>query len=362
MALNKKLLNDAIQLSNVIGVSGREQEVAKLIKVLTKDIKGLKYEFDNLGSLAIIKEGTNKKAPLISISTHMDEIGFMITKIEENGFLKITPLGGWWGHVLLGQILNITTTKGKIIPAVVGSTPPHILSPVQQKTVLKIKDLFLDLGVSSKAEVEKLGIKVGSIAAPNTSAFQMANPNLIVGKGLDNRISVAAGIDMLRKLEKVEHESTVMLICTTQEEVGLRGARTSSWKWTPDLGIALDTTIANDTPGIEARDTKIGTGVALSLFDSSVIANEKLFDFVEKTAKSNDIKYTFDSLTGGGTDSGVIHLTKDGVLNMTLSIPTRYMHSHNTIASIEDAEAASDLLVEIVKTFDKRKLSSLKFK
>ena len=362
MALNKRLLSDSIKLSNEIGVSGREQKVAKLIQTLTKDIPNLKYQFDNLGSLAIIKEGTDKKAPLISISTHMDEIGFMITKIEKNGFLRITSLGGWWGHVLLGQILNVTTSKGTIIPGVVGSTPPHILTPAQRKTVLKVRELFLDLGVSSKEEVEKLGIKVGSIAAPNTSAFQMSNPSLIVGKALDNRISVAAGIDVLRKLSKVEHEATVMLICTTQEEVGLRGARTSSWKWTPDLGIALDTTIANDTPGIEGRETKIGTGVALSLFDSSVIANEKLFSFVEKTAQSNDIKYTLDSLTGGGTDSGVIHLTKDGVLNMTISIPTRYMHSHNTIASIDDAEEASKLLVEIIKVFNKRKLTSLKFK
>ncbi len=360
--INKKLLSDSIALTNINGISGRESEVANLIKQLTKNISGLKYEFDNLGSLAIIKKGTNPKAPTITISAHMDEIGFMVTKIEKQGFLKITPIGGWWGHVLLGQILNVKTTKGTYLPAIVGSKPPHILDSQARNKVLKISELYLDLGFYSDEEVEKAGIKVGAQVTPKSETFQFSNEELIVGKAMDNRVSVATGIEVLRKLDKVEHESTIILICTTQEEVGLRGARTSSYKWTGDVAFALDVTISNDTPGIEPRDTKLNSGVALSLFDSSVIANEKLFDSVEKTAKKANIKYTFDSLTGGGTDSGIIHMTKDGILNMTISIPTRYMHSHNTITSLFDMEDAANLLFEFTKDFDTKKLSSLRFK
>ncbi len=361
MTINKKLLSDAIALTNAPGISGREAQIAALVKTLTKSIKGLKYEFDGLGSLALIKEGTNKKGPVISISAHMDEVGFMVTKIEKNGFLRITPIGGWWGHVLLGQLLTIFTKDGNTITGVVGSTPPHILSPQARTKVMEVKDMFVDIGVKSDKEIEKLGIRVGAQVVPKSETTQMANPDFIVGKAMDDRVSIASGIEVLRKLSKVNHEATVILICTTQEEVGLRGARTSSFKWTADVAFALDVTIANDAPGMEDRSTKLGTGVALSLFDRSVIANPKLFDLVEQTAIKNKVKYTFDSLTGGGTDAGAIHLTKDGVITMTVSIPTRYMHSHNTIASLSDMQAAADLLFHFCKDFNSKKLTTLKF-
>ncbi len=358
----EELISEAIELSNVDGISGFESNVAELIKQKLEGVPNLTFDKDNLGSLAVYKKGSGgEDAPTISFTAHMDEVGFMITEITKEGFVKFTAIGGWWGHVVLGQRLKVLTNSGKEIVGIVGSKAPHLLTAAEAKTVLKIKDLFIDFGADSKEQLEKWGISLGNPVVPyQASAFSTLNPNRIIGKAFDDRISILMGIELIRRLEKVDHEANVYFIASTQEEVGLRGARTSSYKWTPDVAFAVDVTFAYDTPGMEQKDTKLGTGVALSLFDSSIIANPKLLRYTEQIAKDNDIKYTFDGLVGGGTDAGIIHLTKDGVITMTLSIPSRYMHSHNSMIDLVDLEQTIKLGVEFVKSFTKDSLKGLK--
>ena len=316
-----------------------------------------------MGSLAVIKKGIGgKNAPTISFTGHMDEVGFMITKIDKEGFIKFTPIGGWWGHVVLGKLLTITTQKNNEYIGVVGSKPPHLISGAERDKVLGIDSMYLDIGATSDNEVEKLGINVGDMITPtNEKAYEVSNDR-IIAKAHDDRISVAVGMEVMRRLLTEKHEANVILVASTQEEVGLRGARTSSYKWTPDIAFALDVTIANDTPGMEKKDTILGSGIALSMFDRSVIANKKLIQYTEEVAKKHKIPYTFDGLSAGGTDSGAIHLTKEGIINMTLSIPSRYIHSHNSMIDLKDAQAAVDLIVNFIKDFTSKDLDKLKFK
>ena len=344
------------------GISGHEEKIVQYIKENLKNESKLTFERDGLGSLAVIKKSDNPNARTISFVTHIDEVGFIVTGISEKGFISFSPIGGWWGHVVLGKLLTITTYDNKEIVGVVGSKPPHLLSHEETKKVLSIKTMFLDIGATSKKEVEKLGITIGDQVTPHqTTAFEILNDR-IMGKAHDNRISVAVGMEIIKQISNLKLDHNVIFVASTQEEVGLRGARTSTYKWTPDIAFAIDVTIANDTPGMSERDTKLGTGPALSVFDSSVIANPRLIKHVEKIAKEHKIKYTFDSLTGGGTDAGIIHLTKDGVITMTISIPSRYMHSHNSIIDLKDAKHTVDLLVNFIKDFKEEDFEKIKYK
>ncbi|NQX83475.1 MAG: M42 family metallopeptidase [Mycoplasmataceae bacterium] len=361
--VSKNLLNDSIKYSNLNGISGNEEVIALEIKKDLKNIKGIKFERDNLGSLAIIKKSNIKNAPTISISVHMDEVGFMVTSIDSKGFIKFSPIGGWWGHIVLAQKFIITTSIGKEYIGVVGSTPPHLMDRVKMSKVLPIDSMFLDIGMNSKKEIEKLGIQVGDMITPyQETAFQTPNKNRVIGKAHDNRISIVAGLEIMRILENEELDINVILIGTTQEEVGLRGARTSSYKWTSDVAFAIDVTFCYNTPGMKESDTKLGSGAALSMFDSYTISNKHLIKSVENIAKNNKIKYTFDSMTGGGTDAGAIQLTKDGIKVMTISIPSRYMHSHVSMIDLQDVQSVVDLMVLYLKEFNKKTLEGFKYK
>lgn len=363
LKINNNLLNDSIKYSNLNGISGNEEIIASEIKKDLKNIKGIEFERDNMGSLAIIKKSKIQDAPTISVSVHMDEVGFMITSIDPKGFIKFSPIGGWWGHVVLAQKFTITTSSNQEYIGIVGSTPPHLMNREQMSKVLTIESMFLDIGVDSKAEVEKLGIQVGDMITPyQETAIQSANKSRIIGKAHDNRISVVAGLEIMRVLENEELDVNFILVGTTQEEVGLRGAKTSAYKWTPDVAFAIDVTFCYNTPGMKESDTKLGSGPALSMFDSYTISNKKLINSVEEVAKQNKIKYTIDSMTGGGTDAGAIQLTKDGVKAMTISIPSRYMHSHISMVDLNDVQNIVDLMVFYLKSFNKETLERLNYK
>ncbi|BDV03514.1 MAG: M42 family metallopeptidase [Candidatus Hepatoplasma scabrum] len=359
--INKNLIKNAIKLSNLNGISSREEDIATYLKSELKSISNLKIERDGLGSIAFIKKG-KKDGPIISFTTHMDEVGFMITNISKDGFISFSPIGGWWSHVILAQLLRIITEENKSVIGVVGSKPPHLLTREEAQKVLSIKSLFIDVGAKSKEEVLKLGINIGDQVVPYQNDVHKILNNRLIGKAFDNRISVATGIEIMQQIATKELDATVIFVCSSQEEVGLRGAKTSSYKWTPDIAFAIDVTIANDTPGLIANDTKLGSGPALSLFDSSILANPNLFKKIKQIAEKNKINYTIDSLTGGGTDAGTIHLTKNGVVTMTISIPSRYMHSHNSIIDLKDAQLTANLVVKILDELNTDSINEIKYK
>ena len=345
-------------LSEVNGISGNEIEVAKLVK---KEIEPFvdSIEFDNLGSIIATKKGI-PGGPKVLLAGHMDEVGFMVAKVEANGMLRLHPIGGWWNHVILAEVMQIVTRNGKVYFGVVGAQPPHGMSPEMRNKVLETKSLYVDLGVASDKEVEKLGIKVGDPVVPYTEFRVLNDGKTLLGKAWDDRIGVAIGIEVMKRLQNEKLACDVSFAGTVQEEVGLRGARTASHFVSPDIAFAIDVTMSYDLPDSPNNPTKLGAGVALSVLDGSVIAHRGLFEFVENVAKANKIKYTYDMLTAGGTDSGEIHKQNDGVITMTLSLACRYFHSHTSLIHYDDYEAAVNLLVEVIKGLDANKLAELK--
>lgn len=356
--MDKQRIDLLKRLSEVKGISGAEKDVARLVK---SELEGVvdSIEFDNLGSLVATRNGKEGE-PRVLLAAHMDEVGFLVKQIEKGGYLRLHNVGGWWGHVLLAQEWTVTTRDGKEYIGVTGAQPPHGMPPEQRNRVLEVKDVYVDMGVSSVEDIAKLGIKVGDTVTPLQTFRILNDGKTLLGKAWDDRVSVAVGIEVLKRLQKEGHDATVSLAATVQEEVGLRGARTATYLAKPDIAFALDVTMSYDLPGSPAMDTKLGAGVALSIMDGSVIGHRGLFDHVEKVAKAKGIKYTYDLLTAGGTDSGEIHKQYDGVVNMTISLPCRYFHSHVSLVHYDDVNATIDLLVEVIKTLDKKTLASLK--
>ncbi len=339
MKLTKAQTNELEQLiltlSDLNGVSGAETEVSDFIK---NYFKGTSFEisYDNLGSIIVRKPSKNPNAKRVMLACHIDEVGFRVSGINKEGFLSFQNFGRAWEHILLGQSVNVHADK-KMYRGIIGSKPPHLLTLKEEQQIIPLDKLFIDLGVNSKAEVNKLGIREGNIITFSSKAFKMKGSDTIAGKALDNRVSVAIGMLLMKILEPKELDYDLYFAGTVQEEVGLRGAATSAYKINPDIGLVLDVTVCNEINPTSTCASKMGNGVGIALFNRVSIADAKLFQQFQDLAKINDIPYTVDFIKNGGTDAGEILLSREGAKAITLSVPTRYFHSQTALLSLEDA-------------------------
>jgi len=349
--MNEKLMMFK-ELTEAKGISGNEKEAREVMK---KYISPYATEVftDNLGSLIAKKVG-QEDGPKVMVAGHLDEIGLMITRIDKNGFLYFQTIGGWWSQVMLAQRVTVCTEKGDLV-GVIGSKPPHIMPAAARTKPYEIKDMFIDIGATSKEEAESFGVRPGDSVVPYFEFQPMKNEKLLLAKAWDNRIGCAIAIEVLKQLEDVDHPNVVYGVGTVQEEVGLRGAKTSTHMIEPAIGFAVDTGIAGDTPGISPTDadSKIGEGPQIIIYDASMVSHKGLRDFVLKTAEDNEIPYQYASIAAGGTDSGSIHLTANGVPALSIGIATRYIHSHAGIIHEDDFDHAVKLIVEVIKQLDK---------
>lgn len=346
------------EISEVEGVSGFEKNATRLVKSYFEDSCD-EILYDNLGSIVGKKVG-NPDGIKVLVTGHIDEVGFLVKSIDESGYLRVHPLGGWWPHVLLAQNVTIITRENKKVYGVFGAEPPHGMPAEMRNRVKEMKDLYVDLGVSSKEEVLKLGVQIGDPIIPFSQFRRMNNPKYLYGKAWDDRIAVAAIIEALDNIKELKTPNIIFGAGTVQEEVGLRGARTVASLVHPDVALAVDVTMCYDLPTVKDGQAKLGTGVALSMYDGSVIAHTGLLKYMEDLCKKHNIKFTYDGLTAGGTDSGELHKAYDGVVNMTLSIPCRYFHSHSSIVHEDDYDATVKLLTEFFKDIDADKLAQIK--
>lgn len=344
------------ELCEAKGISGHERNVTRIMKKHLQDYAD-EFIYDNLGSLIAKKAGSGDVK--VMLAGHVDEIGFLVSKIEKDGFLRLHPIGGWWGHVLMSQRLVVTTKEGKEIMGVIGAAAPHGMGPEDRKKVKDVKELFVDLGVKDDEAVRKLGIRVGDPVTPVSTFEVMNDPNYVVCKAFDDRVGAAIAMEVMMNLKNEDHPNVLYSCGTVQEEVGLRGARTAGYLVDPDIAIAIDVTLADDFPGGKSN-CKLGLGTAISIADGSVIGHHGLIRLLEDICIEKNIPYTFDMLSAGGTDSGEIHKTRDGVVTSTISIPSRYCHSHNTIIHMGDYDASVRLLTEFVKRLDRKTLDELK--
>ncbi|MCD5323804.1 MULTISPECIES: M42 family metallopeptidase [Pontibacillus] len=347
-------------LTDAKGVPGNEKEPRDVMKKYITPFADEVYT-DNLGSLIAKKVG-KENGPKIMVAGHLDEVGFMVTRIDDNGFIYFQTVGGWWSQVMLAQRVTIMTKNGDLT-GVIGSKPPHILPADQRKKAIDIKEMFIDIGASSKEEAQEFGVRPGDSVVPYFEFTQMPNEKMLLAKAWDNRIGCAIAIEVLRQLKGQEHPNVVYGVGTVQEEVGLRGAKTSTNAIKPDIGFAVDVGIAGDTPGVSDKEaaSKMGEGPQIILYDASMISHKGLRDHVIDTADKNEIPYQYDVIAGGGTDAGSIHLTADGVPALSITVATRYIHSHAAMLHRDDFENAVKLIVEVIKGMDEETVKQITF-
>jgi endoglucanase len=347
MDSTKKLLK---ALTEANGVPGYEAPVRSIIRKYFEPLGELSQ--DKLGSL-ICKVTGKHEAPRVMLAGHMDEIGFMVRHITKEGFLKFIPLGGWFDQVLLGQRVIVQTRKGDV-PGIIGAKPPHLLRSDERKNVILKKDMYIDIGVSSKDEVENIGVHLGDPVIPRADFVELANGKTYMSKAFDDRIGTALTISVLEELQKRDHPNTVYGVATVQEEVGLRGATTSVRAIDPDIAIILETDIAGDVPGIKEEESniKLGAGPSILLYDTRMIPNLKFRDMVIDLASELEIPLQMSAITGGATDGGAIHLHKTGVPTVVIGVPTRHIHSDSSIIHRDDYDRTVQLLLALLMRLD----------
>lgn len=343
------------ELTQADGVPGHEAEVAAVFERRLKDRGEIRR--DRLGSIACIRSGS-AASPRLLLDCHLDEVGFIVQRITASGYLKLVAAGGWWTHTLLAQRVRVLTPQGKV-PGVIGSTPPHLLSEGGRDKVMKMDDLFVDVGARDRAEAESWGIAPGCAVAPYTPLQRLHREELLTAKAFDNRVGVGLVIEALE--QAADHPNTLIGVGHVQEEVGLRGAKTFPPQLQPDLAIVLEAPPADDLPGFDAdaRQGALGRGVQIRLFDPTMIAHRGLTQFVLETARREAIPHQIAVRQSGGTNAGAIHLAPGGVPSVVLGVPTRYIHSHISMIHTGDYDAALRLLLALVRGLDAAALARI---
>ncbi len=340
------------KLTEAFGISGYEEDVVSLLEGYFKRHADISH--DRIGSIIARKKGT-RSSPKIMFAAHMDEIGFMVQEITKEGYIKFIPIGGWWSGNLPGSRVKIKTRNGKFVPGVIGLKPIHELEPEEQKILPKIEKMYIDVGVTKGfSPEEKMSIRPGDPIVPVGPFEPMANKDLFLAKAWDDRVGCALLVDLLNNLARIKHPNTVYLAGTVQEEVGLRGAKTSAFSVAPDIGFALDVSLCRDTPSNDSdKPEKLGAGAAILIYDRTMIPHNRLRDFVIDLADQYRVPYHLTAIKGG-YDTGTIHLTNFGVPCLALGVPCRYVHSGASIIHLRDYENVLKLITLIVKTLDEK--------
>lgn len=319
------------KLSETYGPSGREEEIARVIREEIKSYVDETYT-DNMGNFYAVKKGKGAK---IMVAAHMDEIGMIVTHIDDKGFLRFSNVGGLLLHVLLGQrVIFANGCHGTIG-----------MEKLDDPKKLALEKFYIDIGATGKDDARQK-VKVGDIATYHREAIVVGNR--IIGKAMDNRAGCTVLIKAIQELGKTDNE--VYAVFTSQEEVGLRGSRTSTYRINPDLGLAVDVTTVGDTPEAPTMDVSLGKGPTVKIKDMSVICHPRLKEILSELAEKNQIPYQYEVLTAGGTDAGAIHLTKEGIPAGVISVPCRYIHTPGEMVDLGDLEQAVKLLKAFLLT------------
>ena len=341
------------ELLDAPGISGCEETVANIIKrELSKYCDEVKI--DNFGNVIARKGKGGKK---IMLTAHMDEIGLAVKHITPEGFIYFIKVGGIADMVLPAQRVIIKAKKGDVV-GVIGTKPPHLMTGDEGKKAVPFTNMFIDIGCKTKEEVlEKIEIGDQIIFEPNSGKL---NKDRYYGKAIDNRAGCYEMIKIMETLGNVDAE--VYAVATAQEEVGLKGARTSSFSINPDFALILDTTVAGDVPGIEDKVSalKIGDGIAITLIEASgrgTIVNNKVRRLMIDTARENKIKHQIDIIDGGMTDGATIYMNREGILTGILSIATRYIHAATSVFDINDLFDGVKLSQKLIEKISKNCLT-----
>ncbi len=344
------------QLTEANGIPGFESRIAAIVEKRLKPF--CQIERDNLGSV-ICRKG--RSGPKVMLAGHMDEIGFMVRQITKNGFVKFHNLGGWLNQVVLGQRVVIEGRKGPVVGSI-GAKPPHVVPADKRNTMVKLEEMFIDIGAKDKEQAAgEFGVRPGDPIVPLSPFTPMANSKLLMAKAWDDRVGVGLMVDALLALKGRSHPNILYGVGTTQEEVGLRGAQTAVQTVAPDVGLILETAIADDVPGLteDEATVSLGAGVVIYVFEGSAIPNEKLRDLAIDTCESGKIPYQLGFMPAGGTDAGRIHVHAQGVPSLVIGCATRHIHAPDGIIHADDYDAALKLVIALIKRLDRATVASL---
>jgi len=331
--------------------SGFEEEISHVWRKEADRFAERTWADSHGNSFAVVNEGGT---PRVMLAGHADEIGLMITYIDDNGYLSFAGIGGWDPQVLPGQRVLIQGMTGPIL-GVIGRKPIHLLEEEERKKVVKIEDLWIDIGAKDKEDVASL-VEIGDPAVLDYSFAELRN-DLVVSRGFDDRVGAFLVLEAARLVAAMNPKASVYAVATVQEEVGLRGARTSAFGIDPQVGIAVDVGFATDTPGMDKEKKKVGE---VTMGKGPIIArgpniNPKLFKLFVETAKEKKIPYQIEGAPRGtGTDANAIQLTRAGVATGLISVPNRYMHSPCEIVHLGDLENIARLIAHTVVRIDER--------
>ncbi len=345
------------KLANAPGPPGAEEPVRALMVPIMQPL-ATRLSYDGMGSV-IAQVGTS--GPRIMVDAHMDELGGMVRRIAPNGTLTMQMLGGWLDQALVDQRWVILGSKGPV-RAVTGIRDIHVL-PAEDRTKIFPRDgLYLDVGAKDEAEAAAMGLEPGDPVVPDSPFTVLNGTENYLGKAWDDRIGCGVLLVAMQRLAKLPHANQVFFVATTQEEIGLRGAKTAADTVKPDIGLAIEGGIAGDTfPGHpEETQAKLGAGPGIFLYDTSALPNRKLVALVRKTASSLKIPLQLDLVQGYGDDSSMIQESSGGVPTLNFVVPVRYTHAHNGIVNRGDFDRMVDLMVALLQGLDAKAVSGVK--
>lgn len=322
------------RLCNADAIASNEQEVRE---ILIEDIIG-EVSYDGLGSMIVNHKGIG---PRLMFCAHMDEVGFMVRHISDIGMLHVIPIGGVKDSAKSFQSVIVTKEDGKKIKGLMNCSLDGDK---------KVKDIYVDIGVSSKEEVVNLGINPGDMVTFN-SRSEMLNENVLMAKALDDRIGCYILKEVDKRLKNIMHENNVYLCFTSSEEVGARGGKCCSDIINPDVIFTVDVACAPDLVRDYTNQRQISKGFMIVHYDKTMIPNRKLIKWIKDLATENNIKFQCDMFSGGGTDAAQAHLSNGGKLSIVLGIPLRYCHGSYSMTDLRDVEGLIDLILCIIKSF-----------
>ena len=338
-SMEEKTFQRIKELTELQGTSGFEQDVrAYMREAMTPLVDEIQQ--DGLGGIFGLRHHSDADAPRVMLAAHMDEVGFMLTQITERGLFKVTPLGGWNPYVVSAQRFTLKTAKGNY-PCISSSVPPHLLRGTAGQKAVEVTDILFDAGFDSKEEAESFGVRPGDTIVPQV-----------------DRYGCTVVLEALEALKEEQLGHTLIAGANVQEEVGLRGSKPSVTKFQPDLFFAVDCSPADDTVTKNGTFGHLGEGTLMRIYDPGMIMLPRMKEFLLDTAETNNIPYQY-FVSKGGTDAGAAHMANEGIPSSVIGVPGRYIHTHQTLFSIADFDAAREMVIQVLKGLDKSTVATI---
>ncbi|MGL4624616.1 MAG: M42 family metallopeptidase [Culicoidibacterales bacterium] len=343
-------------LTELPGTSGFEHEVRKFMHdELTKTSETIVR--DRLGSIFGVKAGTDENPLRIVVAGHMDEVGFMVTQITDNGMIRFQTIGGWWNQTMLGHRVSVHTREG-ILPGTIGSIPTHLLTPEQLAKPMEIKQMLIDIGAQSREEAVSFGVRPGDQIIMDGAFTPLAGNERFMAKAWDNRLGCGLALETMAHFQDIKLPHTLICGATVQEEVGLRGAKTAAALTKPDFAIVVDVSPANDATGDKNQFGQLGDGVLIRIHDRTMVMSQPMLDYVLETCEKYDINHQY-FISPGGTDAGNFHLHETGVPTISICLSARYIHCSSSIIDSRDYQAAKQLVFKLIEDFSSERFAQL---